>query len=50
VIGGGATSPIIYGLFSDAVGVPSMMMLIAAVVVATMPLAWRLEARLRAPG
>jgi MFS family permease len=43
VIGAGAIAPILYGLFSDAVGVPFMMGLIAAVVLATLPLAWRLK-------
>ena len=38
-IGGGAIAPVLYGLFSDALGVPSMMVLIAAVVLATLPLA-----------
>lgn len=47
-IGGGAIAPVIYGLFSDQVGVPAMMMLIAFVVVATLPLAWRLRATLDA--
>lgn len=39
-IGGGATAPIIYGLFSDAIGVPGMMMIVSGVVLATLPLAW----------
>src|SRR5262252_10604709 len=42
VIGAGALSPILYGLASDAVGVPAMMALIAAVVLLTLPLAWGL--------
>jgi MFS family permease len=46
VIGAGAVSPILYGLFSDAAGVPLMMVLIAAVVLATLPLAWRLKSAL----
>jgi FSR family fosmidomycin resistance protein-like MFS transporter len=36
-IGGGATAPIIYGLFSDALGVPGI---IAGVILATLPMAW----------
>lgn len=39
-IGGGATAPIIYGLFSDAIGVPGMMMIVSGVVLATLPLSW----------
>jgi MFS transporter, FSR family, fosmidomycin resistance protein len=39
-IGGGATAPIIYGLFSDAIGVPGMMMIVSGVVLATLPLVW----------
>jgi MFS transporter, FSR family, fosmidomycin resistance protein len=39
-IGGGATAPNIYGLFSDALGVPGMMMIIAGVILATLPMAW----------
>lgn len=43
VIGGGALSPVIYGLFSDALGIPAMMLLIAGVVLLTLPLAWMLN-------
>jgi len=39
-IGGGALSPIVYGLFSDAIGVPGMMMIVSGVVLATLPLSW----------
>jgi FSR family fosmidomycin resistance protein-like MFS transporter len=42
-IGSGAVSPLIYGLFSDAMGVPSMMTIIAGVVLLTLPLAWKLR-------
>jgi len=42
-IGAGALSPIIYGLFGNALGVFVMMALIAAVVMATIPLAMRLR-------
>jgi MFS transporter, FSR family, fosmidomycin resistance protein len=48
-IGGGAVSPVIYGFFSDAAGVPAMMAIIAAVVMLTLPLAWRLRAALAHP-
>lgn len=47
VIGGGAVAPVLYGLFSDLVGVPSMMALIAAIVLLTIPLAWRLQSSLK---
>src|SRR5947209_17461202 len=36
-IGAGALSPALYGLASDAAGVPVMMMLIAGVVLVTLP-------------
>jgi MFS transporter, FSR family, fosmidomycin resistance protein len=42
-IGSGAVSPLIYGLFSDAMGVAHMMIVIAAVVLLTLPLAWKLR-------
>ncbi len=48
-IGSGAIAPVLYGLFSDALGVPSMMMLIAAVVLLTLPLAWMLNPSLPRP-
>jgi len=44
--GGGAAAPVIYGAFSDATGVPAMMMLIAAVALVTLPLAWALRTAL----
>jgi MFS family permease len=46
-IGAGALSPALYGLASDVAGVPSMMMLIAAVVLITLPLAWALRPALQ---
>jgi MFS family permease len=42
-IGSGAVSPVLYGVFSDALGVADMMMVIAAVVLLTLPLAWKLR-------
>jgi FSR family fosmidomycin resistance protein-like MFS transporter len=42
-IGAGAVSPLLYGLFSDALGIPSMMGIIAGVVLLTLPLAWKLR-------
>jgi FSR family fosmidomycin resistance protein-like MFS transporter len=46
-IGSGALSPVLYGLFSDAVGVTVMMQLIAVVVLITLPLAWIMRAAVR---
>lgn len=45
-IGTGALAPAGYGLVGDFVGVPAMMMLTAAVVLATLPLAFALRASL----
>ncbi len=42
-IGAGALSPALYGLFGDAVGIPAAMLLVASVVLLTLPLAWRLS-------
>jgi FSR family fosmidomycin resistance protein-like MFS transporter len=42
-IGAGALAPALYGLASDAVGVPKMMVPIAAVVLLALPLAWALR-------
>jgi MFS transporter, FSR family, fosmidomycin resistance protein len=46
-IGAGALSPVLYGLFSDAVGVAVMMQLIAAVVLTTLPLAYLLRSAVK---
>ncbi|MGH7036694.1 MAG: MFS transporter [Stellaceae bacterium] len=48
-IGSGALAPMLYGLFSDAAGVPRMMSLIAGVVLLTLPLAWALRPALARP-
>jgi MFS transporter, FSR family, fosmidomycin resistance protein len=45
-IGAGALAPALYGLVSDAAGVPRMMVLIAAVVLLTLPLTWALRSAL----
>ncbi|HTT80079.1 MAG TPA: MFS transporter [Stellaceae bacterium] len=42
-IGAGALSPVLYGLFSDMVGLRAAMLLVAALVLLTLPLAWRLR-------
>jgi MFS transporter, FSR family, fosmidomycin resistance protein len=46
-IGAGALAPILYGLASDLVDIPVMMVLIAAIVLVTLPLTWRLRPILR---
>jgi MFS transporter, FSR family, fosmidomycin resistance protein len=49
-VGAGALSPVLYGLLGDLASVPAMMMLVAAIVLVTLPLAWRLGPHLhRAP-
>ncbi len=42
-IGAGALSPALYGLIGDAISLPAAMLLVAAVVLLTLPLAWRLR-------
>jgi MFS transporter, FSR family, fosmidomycin resistance protein len=42
-IGAGALSPVLYGLFSDAVSLRAAMLLVASLVLLTLPLAWRLS-------
>ena len=44
---GRGLSPVLYGLVSDLIDVPVMMMLIAAVVLLTLPLTWGLRPALR---
>jgi MFS family permease len=46
-VGAGALSPILYGLIGDRLSVPVMMMLVAAVVLVTLPLSWLLRTHLR---
>ena len=46
-VGAGALAPVLYGLVSDLLSVPVMMMLVASVVLATLPLAWLLRPHLR---
>ena len=41
-VGAGALAPVLYGLLSDLADVPTMMVLLAAIVLVTLPLAWRL--------
>ena len=47
-IGAGALSPALYGLFGDAEGIPAAMLLVAGVVLLTLPLAWQLRRVLNA--
>ena len=42
-IGAGALSPILYGFFGDAMGLSTTTLVIAAVVLVTLPLAWKLN-------
>jgi FSR family fosmidomycin resistance protein-like MFS transporter len=46
-VGAGALSPVLYGMVSDLLSVPAMMVLIAAVVLTTLPLTWGLRPALR---
>jgi FSR family fosmidomycin resistance protein-like MFS transporter len=46
-VGAGALAPVLYGLLGDLASVPAMMTLVAAVVLVTLPLAWRLGPFLR---
>ncbi|HEU0215214.1 MAG TPA: MFS transporter [Stellaceae bacterium] len=46
-VGAGALSPVLYGAMSDLFSVPAMMMLVAAVVLVTLPLVWRLRPHLQ---
>jgi predicted MFS family arabinose efflux permease len=48
-VGAGALAPVLYGLISDFADVPTMMLLVAAVVLVTLPLAWLLGPHLRQP-
>jgi MFS family permease len=49
-VGAGALSPALYGLFVDAVGISAAMLLVAGVVLLTLPLAWQLRRVLSAVG
>jgi hypothetical protein len=42
-------SPALYGLIGDAISLPAAMLLVAVVVLLTLPLAWRLRGALEAP-
>ena len=47
-IGSGAIAPIAYGLIGDMLGVPLALVVIACVVLATLPLVWVIKGRLEA--
>jgi len=47
-IGSGAVAPIIYGLIGDAIGVPHALMVIAAIVLLTLPLVLVIKGRVAA--
>jgi MFS family permease len=47
-VGAGALAPVLYGLLSDLASVPTMMMMVAAIVLVTLPLAWCLGPHLHA--
>ena len=47
-IGGGALSPVLFGRLGDAVGVPAAALWLAALLLLTLPLAWRAGKGLRA--
>ena len=47
-VGAGALAPVLYGLLSDLASVPTMMVMVAAIVLVTLPLAWRLGPYLHA--
>jgi predicted MFS family arabinose efflux permease len=49
-VGAGALAPVLYGFLSDLVSVPAMMMLVAVVVLVTLPLAWQLGPHLASAG
>jgi MFS family permease len=46
-VGAGALSPILYGLVSDLLSIPAMMVLVASIVLVTLPLSWRLGKSLK---
>jgi MFS family permease len=42
-IGGGALSPVLFGALGDAASVPIALMVLAAILLLTLPLAWRVQ-------
>jgi len=46
-VGAGALAPVLYGFASDLADLPTMMVLVAAIVLVTLPLAWQLGRHLQ---
>ena len=42
-IGGGALSPVLFGALGDAASVPIALMALAAILLLTLPLAWKVQ-------
>jgi len=42
-IGGGALSPVLFGQLGDAAGIPSALLSLAAILLLTLPLSWRVS-------
>lgn len=42
-IGGGAVAPVLFGALGDATGVPLALLALAAMLLLTLPLAWRVQ-------
>lgn len=42
-IGGGAVAPVLFGALGDATGVPTALLALAALLLLTLPLAWRVQ-------
>jgi len=47
-IGGGAVAPVLFGALGDATGVPLALLALAAMLLLTLPLAWRVQQDLHA--
>ena len=47
-IGGGAVAPVLFGALGDATGVPLALLALAAMLLLTLPLAWRVQQDLQA--
>ncbi|OYO28913.1 MFS transporter [Janthinobacterium sp. PC23-8] len=47
-IGGGALSPVLFGALGDATSVPAALLALAALLLLTLPLAWRVQRDLQA--
>ncbi|MEZ0615326.1 MFS transporter, partial [Pseudomonas sp. Env-44] len=47
-IGGGALAPVLFGSLGDATGVPMAVLLLAATLLLTLPLSWRVQQGLEA--